>query len=93
MIDMYLNKPFAEVKEIKEEISKNCIRIIPAGNWKTEEGKYENHVVLQIRSTNPISGRSSISKNQKDRNLTANVTLTVSELKQILDFAEKLYMD
>jgi hypothetical protein len=90
--DMVIEKQFAEIKEIDVE-NENCIRIRSGGNWKNEKGESENYINFQIRVKNPLTGRFKSIKKQKERNLIADVSLSISEIKQILEYAENLYKD
>ena len=75
--DLWIKKQFAEIKQVGKEEQENCIRLYCS--------QFPNGFTLQIRTFKPID---EYQKGVK-RPMMASVNITLQELKQLVEYAEK----
>ena len=75
--DLIIKKEYADIKEIGRKKQDNCLRIYCSS--------YPNIFEFQIRTFKPITD------NEKgiNRQMIANISLSIEEIKQILKYMEK----
>lgn len=74
--DLIIKNEYAEIKEIGKEKQDNCLRVYC--------NQYPNNFTFQIRTFNPINqyGKG------VNRQMIADITLSIDELKKILKYME-----
>jgi len=75
--DLILQKKWAEIKQVGKEEQENCIRLYC--------DQYPNGFNLQIRTFKPTNKFGEGVKRQ----MVASVGITLQELKQLVEYAEK----
>ncbi|MCW4050401.1 MAG: hypothetical protein NWE89_11775 [Candidatus Bathyarchaeota archaeon] len=80
MKDLIIDKEYAFIGEIKlsdDRHNDNCLRVYC--------NQYPDQFLFQVRTYKPITERG----NGKKRDMIANVTLTIKEVEDILEYMKK----
>jgi hypothetical protein len=72
--DLIIKKEYAEIKEIGKEKQEDCLRVYC--------NSYPNSFTFQIRTFNPLK------YNGVNRQMIANVILSIDEVRKILKYME-----